>query len=85
MGFPIFEPSKNLIFERLLKKYIKVFFYKTIMEAKLSEFSARVITTEQAANETKEAVRVLKLTYFKERQRNLTQSQIESFVAHQVL
>ncbi len=85
IGFPIFEPSKSLIFEDLLKKYIKVFFYKIIMESKLSEFSARVITTEEAAIKTKEVIKNLKLTYFKERQKNLTQRQIESFVAHQVI
>ena len=85
LGFPIFEPSKGLIFKQLLNKYIKVFFYKIMMEAKLSEFSARVITTEQATTKTKQAVQSLRLAYFKERQRNITQKQIESFVAHQII
>jgi len=85
LGFPIFEPSRRKIFSRLLKKYIKVFFYEIITEAKLSEFSARTITTEQAAAKTEDLIRKLKVTYVKERRIIMAQKQIESFAIHQTI
>ncbi len=85
LGLPIFEPSKREIFGFLLKKYIEVFFLKIIMEAKLSEFSARTISMEHASEKTKELIKKLRNTYFKERRRVLTQRQLENFVVHKIL
>jgi len=81
-GFPIFEPSKQKIFDILLRKYIPLFLYKAIMETKLSELSARTVSMEHASVKTKELIGKLTLGYLKERRRFITQKQLESFTVH---
>ena len=84
-GLPIFEPSKRKVFDRLLQKYIEIFFYKIIMETKLSEFSARTVAMEHATAKTGELIQKLALNYAKERRRVVTQRQLESFAAHKII
>ncbi len=84
-GFPIFEPSKQKFFDKLLQKYIEIFFYKIIMETKLSEFSARTVAMEHAATKTEELIQKLALDYTKERRRIVTQRQLEGFAAHKII
>ncbi|HDH31726.1 MAG TPA: hypothetical protein ENH26_03060 [Candidatus Wolfebacteria bacterium] len=84
-GLPIFEPSKQKVFDKLLQKYIGVFFHKIIMETKLSELSARAVAMEHAAVKTRELIKKLTLDYTKERRRIITQRQIESFTAHKII
>ena len=84
LGFPIFDPSKKKNFNWLLEKYIEVSFYRLILEAKLSEFSARTMTAEHATLKTKDLIRKTQLEYFKERRRTITQKQLESFMVHHV-
>jgi len=81
-GLPIFEPSKQKIFDSLLQKYIGVFFRKIIMETKLSELSGRTVSMEHAMTKTKDLVQKLTLGYTKQRRRIVTQRQLESFTAH---
>jgi len=84
-GMPIFTTSKQKIFGELLQKYIEVFFYKIIMETKLSELAARTVAMEQAALKTDELSDKLSLDYTKARHRVATQRQLESFVTHKIL
>jgi F-type H+-transporting ATPase subunit gamma len=84
-GLPIFEPSGQRIFDRLLQKYIEVFFHKIMMETKLSELSARTVAMEHAATKTEEIVQKLTLDYTKQRRRIITQRQLESFTAHKII
>jgi len=84
-GLPIFEPSRQKIFEEILQKYIGVFFYKIVMETKLSEFSARTVAMEHAAAKTDELIQRLMLNYTKERRRIVTQRQLESFAVHKIV
>ncbi len=79
-GFPIFEPSKQENFDRLIKKYIEVFSYKIIIEAKLSEISARTIDTEHSSEKIKRTITNLKIEYSKTRRGDITQRQIENFI-----
>ena len=83
-GLPIFEPSKQKVFDKLLQKYIGIFFYKIIMETKLSEFSARAVAMEHAATKTEGLIQKLTLDYAKERRRIITQRQLESFTSHKI-
>jgi F-type H+-transporting ATPase subunit gamma len=83
-GLPIFEPSKQKIFDELLKKYINVYFHKIVLEAKLSELSARTVAMENASAKTNDLIQKLDLTFKKERRRVFTQRQLESFTAHKV-
>jgi F-type H+-transporting ATPase subunit gamma len=84
-GLPIFEPSKQKVFDKLLQKYIEIFFYKIIMETKLSELSARTVAMEHAATKTEELIQKLTLDYTKERRRIVTQRQLESFATHKII
>lgn len=84
LGLPIFEPAKDKFFDQLLQKYIGVFFYRTIAEAKLSELSARTISMEHASAKTKDVLKKLRLNYLKNRRRCMTEKQLESFAVHRV-
>jgi F-type H+-transporting ATPase subunit gamma len=81
-GFPIFESSKQRIFQELLSKYIQSAFYKIIIESKLSEFAARTVSMEHASAKIKHFKSNLEAMYFKERRLITTQKQLESFTAH---
>jgi len=81
-GIPIFEPSKKYIFNSLLNKYIKLFFYKIFSETSLSKFSARTVSMEHARVKTKELIKKNVQTYNKQRHRMLTQRQLISFGSH---
>lgn len=84
-GLPIFEPSRQKIFSKLLQKYIEVFFHKIIMETKLSELSARTVAMEHATTKTVDFIQKLKLDYTKQRRRIITQRQLESFITHKII
>ncbi len=81
-GLPIFEPSKNHIFEVLLKKYINVFFTHIFLESKLAEFSARTVTSEHAVAKTNNIIKKFNLIFLKERKKTITQKQLESLIGH---
>jgi F-type H+-transporting ATPase subunit gamma len=84
-GWPIFEPSKKRIFDSLLRRYIDVCFTEIVLEAKLSEFSARIVEAEHAASKTKDIIQALRVAFLKERRKTMTQRQLESFIAHKTL
>ncbi len=84
-GLPIFEPTKQIIFDLLLEKYISVYLYEFILEAKLSEFGARTVSMENASGKTKKFITKLKSSFIKERRKNITQKQLESFTVHNML
>ncbi len=84
-GIPIFDPSKKEIFDPLLQKYIKIFFYKIMMETKLSELSARTIAMEHATTKITEEIKKIKLKFLDEKRKDTTQKQLESFTAHKIL
>jgi len=84
-GWPIFEPSKKMFFNRLLQKYIKISFYRTMLEAEISKLAAKTVVTEHTVEKTKKIIRKLKLDYFKIRRANLTKRQLENFAAHKIV
>jgi F-type H+-transporting ATPase subunit gamma len=83
-GLPVFEPSKQIIFNLLVEQYIGIYFYEIMMEAKLSELSARTVSMENASGKTVKFITKLHLTYTKERRKSLTQKQLESFTVHTI-
>lgn len=85
LALPIFEPSKKMVFDRLLQKYIGVYLNKIVLETKLSELSARTVAMEHAGAKTKEFIWRLTASFRKEHRRIITQRQLESFTAHKVL
>lgn len=85
LGLPIFEPSRRKLFDRLLQKYIGLFFYKIVMETRLSELSARTVAMEHASAKTSRLIQKFTLDYLKERRRVITQKQLESFAVHKTI
>ena len=83
-GLPIIEPSPREIFGQLLKNFISVFFIEIILEAKLSEFSARTVTAENAVVKSNELTRKITLDMLKAHRMSVTQKQLESSIVHQV-
>lgn len=84
-GFPIFSPDKQEVADRLIRAYLGVYFKAKLTEAKLSELAARTVAMEHAGSQSKKEVRESSLRYFKERRRELSRRQIESFFAHQAI
>ncbi len=84
-GLPVFEGSKKELFDRLLQKYIKVFFYQIIMETKLSELSARTVAMEHASVMSDRLVRQMFAEFLKARRQTMTQKQLEIFSIHRNL
>ena len=82
---PIFEPSKANFFNRLLQKYIGIYFHKLMIETKLSELSARTIAAENASDKTNEFIKKLTFDFMKERRKYVTQKQLESFSVHKMI
>lgn len=77
VGLPIFEPSKKEIFEWFITRYIDLFFYKLVMEAKLSELSSRTVEMEQAKKKTDELIKKTVHDYSNEQRKVVTLAQIE--------
>jgi F-type H+-transporting ATPase subunit gamma len=84
-GLPIFDPSRYRIFSELLQKYIGVFFYRLLIETRLSELTARTVAMEHATVKTDQLISHLILDYAKESRRLTTQRQLTSFAVHKLL
>jgi F-type H+-transporting ATPase subunit gamma len=78
-GLPIFEPAQKEVFDWFFEKYIEIFFHRIMTETKLSEFSARTVAMEEADEKTRGLIRQLTVSFHKERKRDITQKQIQSF------
>ncbi|HSW89656.1 MAG TPA: ATP synthase F1 subunit gamma [Patescibacteria group bacterium] len=68
----IFEPNPNEILSLLLRYYIENGFFQTMLEAKASEHSARMVSMKNASDNAKDIVGSLKLEYNKSRQAGIT-------------
>lgn len=82
-GLPIFNVSKQILADFLLEKFITVFFTKIVLEAKLSEVSSRMVSSEHAQKKTQEFISSETKEFLKERKKVLTLKQLESFLSHQ--
>jgi len=79
IGLPIFGSSKEQIFSILIEKYIASFLYKVLLEAKLSEYSARTVEMENAYEKSKEMTSQKEKEFRKENRKKSTQRQLENF------
>lgn len=69
----VFEPTPREILSWLLPYYIENSMYFTLLEAKASEHSARMMSMKNASDNAKEVVGVLSLEYNRSRQASITQ------------
>ncbi len=68
----IYEPSKDIIFEELIPKILRLQFYKSILDSVASEHGARMTAMHKATDNAGELIKTLKLAYNKARQAAIT-------------
>jgi len=68
----IFEPSPKEVLEWILPYYVEVFIYQTLVEARASEHSARMVAMKNASDNAAEIIDGLTLEYNKARQAAIT-------------
>ncbi|WP_269539334.1 ATP synthase F1 subunit gamma [Cerasicoccus fimbriatus] len=79
----IFEPSPNEILEELPALYVKQLIFQSLLGAKASEHSARMVAMKSATDNAKNLVSDLTLEYNKARQAAITQEILEIAAATQ--
>ncbi|WP_309384872.1 ATP synthase F1 subunit gamma [Cerasicoccus frondis] len=79
----IFEPSAKEILEELPALYVKQLIYQSLLGAKASEHSARMVAMKSATDNAKNLVSDLTLEYNKARQAAITQEILEIAAATQ--
>ena len=73
----IFEPSATAVLERLLPRYVATRLFQTVLEAKASEESSRMVAMKSATENAEDLIEDLTLSYNKVRQANITREMIE--------
>jgi F-type H+-transporting ATPase subunit gamma len=73
----IFEPSLDVILEKLIPQTLKIQFYKAVLESAASEHGARMTAMDQATDNAGEMLKDLKLVYNRTRQAAITKEILE--------
>ncbi|WP_185870568.1 ATP synthase F1 subunit gamma [Blattabacterium cuenoti] len=74
---PILEPSKKMILDCIVPKYLNVKFFKRLLESFTSEHTARMISMHKATENASDIRKNLILNYNKERQITITKEILE--------
>ena len=73
----VFEPSAESVLGYLLERYLNIYIYFVLLNAKASEQSARMVSMKNATDSAEDLIRDLKLAYNKLRQGNITKELLE--------
>ena len=73
----VFEPNTESVLGYLLERYVNIFLYFVLLNAKASEQSARMVSMKNATDSAESLIKDLKLAYNKLRQGNITQELLE--------
>jgi F-type H+-transporting ATPase subunit gamma len=73
----VFEPSSEWVLGYLLERYLNIYLYYVLLNAKASEQSARMVSMKNATDSAADLIRDLKLEYNKLRQGNITRELLE--------
>jgi F-type H+-transporting ATPase subunit gamma len=73
----LFEPHTEAVLGYLLSQYLDIYVYQTLLNAKASEQSARMISMKNATDNADSLIRDLTLEYNKLRQGNITKELLE--------
>jgi F-type H+-transporting ATPase subunit gamma len=73
----VFEPSSDWVLGYLLERYLNIYLYYVLLNAKASEQSARMVSMKNATDSAESLIRDLKLEYNKLRQGNITKELLE--------
>ena len=71
------NPAHRRVLERLLPRYVATRLFQTVLEAKASEESSRMVAMKNATENAEELIEDLTLSYNKVRQANITREMIE--------
>ena len=80
----IYEPNEGEIIDYLMKEYLKIGLYQKVLEAKLSELSARTVMMEEGQERIKKIVKKLFLQYFR-RKREMVTKEITDLFSHRLI
>ena len=73
----VFEPSPEFVLSYLLAKYLDIYLYQVLLNAKASELSARMVSMKYATDNAEKLIKDLTLEYNKLRQGNITKELLE--------
>ncbi len=73
----VFEPDVEGVLSYLLERYLNIYLYYTLLNAKASEQSARMVSMKNATDSAETLIKDLKLEYNKLRQGNITKELLE--------
>ena len=73
----LFEPSVAEVLEYFLPRYLGIFIYQVLLNAKASEQSARMVSMQNATENAESLIKDLTLEYNKIRQGSITQELLE--------
>jgi F-type H+-transporting ATPase subunit gamma len=68
----IYEPSASIVIDSILKYLLSIFLYHSMLEARASEFSARMVAMKSASDKALELSKSLTLQFNKVRQSAIT-------------
>jgi len=73
----VFEPSAEFILGYLLPRYLDIYMYQVLLNAKASELSSRMVAMKNETDNAENLIRELTLEYNKLRQGNITKELLE--------
>ena len=73
----IYEPSKQILLERLVPLYVQIQLYRAALESIAAEFAARMTAMENATKNAGEMIAKLTLSYNRARQAAITKELLE--------
>jgi F-type H+-transporting ATPase subunit gamma len=73
----VFEPNAEAILGYFLERYLNIYLYYTLLNAKASEQSARMVSMKNATDSAEDLIKALSLEYNKLRQGNITKELLE--------
>lgn len=73
----IYEPEKDIIFEELIPKSLKIQLFKALLDSHAAEHAARMTAMHKATDNANELIKELKLSYNKARQAAITKEILE--------
>jgi F-type H+-transporting ATPase subunit gamma len=73
----VFEPSPAVVLSYMLPRYLNIYIYQVLLNAKASEQSARMVSMQNATDNAESLIKDLTLEYNKTRQGNITKELLE--------
>ena len=73
----LFEPGPEAVLSYLIGHYLNIYLYYSLLNAKASEQSARMVSMKNATDSAEDLIRALTLEYNKLRQGNITKELLE--------